>query len=537
MRRLTPALVAALFLVAVSNAFAEDSAELDRIKNAIAEAIAPGSDPGQPRVELAQPIGAVWRDGRAVVSLKGAKVVAPDEVTLLVGDVDIAVLPRGNGFYDFSVIMPKSFDIIGDNQQKDGRLTIGAYKFDGTWASEVEGLATVDAAFEDVHVEDLSATKENGDIKVGAIEARANYTKGSDGLWSGTANGRVADVKIHGGDGEDVSVASLEAKGVSNAWDWIGWNQVMTRIEKFAEAPAAQQTPDVRGQIAAALRALSWGSNNGTFTLKGLNVGMGGKRIFTLGDTTWSGALDGTKDVGPLSFRIAVTDLAVEENTLPANIAPTKGALDITLEQFPIRDLLSSIFMQVTETGTPAPVTTEPMTAPTEPSTTTEAAAGESAAQGSADNNQGSTVAENEAPPQEAPPAPPMIGPFPADDAFIQKVFELGSAVVLNEFSIDAPGAGVNANGRIKIDPESEAMGTGKLKATVRGLDALLAFANAEAKHDPDLQDFAAMLIFVKGLGKAEASTGGETIYVYDVDVPKQGAPTVNGTSLDQIGE
>ena len=125
-----------------------------------------------------------------------------------------------------------------------------------------------------------------------------------------------------------------------------------------------------------------------------------------------------------------------------------------------------------------------------------------------------------------------MVGPFPADDLFLQQLFALGTVFALNEFSIDAPGTGMKASGRLNVDPESMTMGTGKIKATLRGIDALLAYANAEARTDDEMKDMAAFMIFLKGLGKPEGS-GADMAYVYDIDIPKAGPPTVNGTPLD----
>lgn len=532
-----------------TSAKAADDAELERIRNAIATAIEPSKDPGMPHVELAQPVGAAWRDGRAVISLKGAKLVKPEDATLAVGDVVIAVLPRGDGFYDFDVTMPNSVDLIGVDGKPEGKLSVARYKIAGTWSHDVESLTNLDAAFNDIEVKDLSAQHDKVDAKVGTIEARMNYTKGSSGLWSGTANGRIADLRILAeGGSEDVSIATIDAKGSTTGSDWAAWQSAMDKFEKAIAPGAPPLGPEERRALSQAIHSINWGVNEGSFSIKGLKVASGGQRLFTLGNTTWKLALDGSKEAGPLSLRFAINDLSVEENTLPTNLAPTKGALDITLDQFPLRAFFGSMLEQALESGGMTPAKAPPdAAAPTdeamaEPSPD---AAGEPGAGGVAQGDPATGAAGDAMAPDEGaepPPSetqePPKVGPFAADDWFLQQLFALGTVFVLNEFSVDAPGTGVSASGRLRVDPEAMGMGTGKLKASLRGIDAVLAYANAEAKTNPDMKDISSFLIYMKGLGKAESGSGGETVYVYDIDVPKDGPPTVNGTAIDgMMGE
>jgi hypothetical protein len=69
---------------------------------------------------------------------------------------------------------------------------------------------------------------------------------------------------------------------------------------------------------------------------------------------------------------------------------------------------------------------------------------------------------------------------------------------------------------------------------TLRGIDTAVAYLNAETEADPDMKDIATFLIFLKGLGKAEVA-GGEVVYVYDIDLPKEGEATVNGMLLEEV--
>jgi hypothetical protein len=49
------------------------------------------------------------------------------------------------------------------------------------------------------------------------------------------------------------------------------------------------------------------------------------------------------------------------------------------------------------------------------------------------------------------------------------------------------------------------------------------------------MKDISTFLIFLKGLGKAEVGPGNEVFYVYDLEVPKEEPPTVNGYLLDDM--
>lgn len=554
MRRALKFAAASLCLIGLihADAWAADDAELERIRQAVAEAIEPSPDATGPTVALAAPVGAAWRDGWAVISLKGAKLIDPEGSSLVVGDVEIAVLPRGDGFYDFEVTMPKGFDAFTAEGLPEGKLTIGSYKLAGTWAREVGSLSNLDASFSGLEATDLQPGEDDFNAKLASLEARLNYTKGSGGLWSGTGNARLADLRIVAeGGSDDVAIAAIEIKSATTGWDWATWQRAMNKLEALAEPGATTPSEEERRALAQEIRTINWGVNDATLTINGLSVASERKPVFTLGSSTWKLGLDGSKEAGPLSFRIAVGDLSVAENTLPTNLAPTKGALDITFDQFPVRAFFGSMLEQALDEmmapppgssvpvdGAGVPPADVPAETPVEGASPagdmamTEAAPSEDEAE--AMPPEGGPESEMEPPPSETQ-EPPMMGPFPADDLFLQQLFALGTVFALNEFSVDAPGTGVNASGRVKVDPEAMGMGTGKLKATIRGIDAVLAYVNAETKTDEEMKDVGAFLIFLKGLGRAESGAGGETAYVYDIDVPKGGAPTVNGTPIDGL--
>jgi hypothetical protein len=571
------ALVAAILLPAAGLvlaggvASAADMAELERIRDAIAEAIKePIGGPDGARVTLAEPIGAAWQDGRAVISLKGAQVVTPINATIAVGNVDIAVLPRNDGYYDFSVTMPKSFAISGGPSDK-ATLSFADYRFAGTWSREIENVANIDVMFDDlVLTNETSEPREKFRISVGDLAARTNYTKGANGLWSGTANGLLSGFVVDAPEGEgDFELGSIEMSSTSQGIDVDNWSRLARRITEATKPGSPPLTDAQRQEFATALAGVNWGVNDASMVIRGIAFTEDGKRVFSLGNSTFKLGFDGSREAGQLGLRFSIADLLIEENMLPPNLAPTKGALDVSLEQFPLRAFLGSMFLQGAEGAgmmpepsyvpLPEPALIEPPAA-AEPASETAAANPETptdpnrlAETSPAASIEGSAprAIEGETPPvsadagtaTEVPPAaepapmtePPMIGPFRADDPFIQRIFELGTQIVLNEFSIDAPGTGVSASGRVRVDPESAGMGVGKLKASLRGIDAVLAYVNDQARHDEEMKAIAAFLIFLKGLGRAEAASAGETVYVYDIDVPKDGPPTVNGTPLDQM--
>ncbi len=503
---LRPAVLSFCLLAMLApSAFAADNAELERIKRAIAEAIEPGSDPTAMKIVLAEPLSAAWRDDRAVVTLKGAKVVDSDG-TLNVGDVEIAVLPHDDGLYDFDVTMPKSFDITGPDGAPEGKLTVAKYKLAGTWSREVASLVKLDATLQNLHVKGSKNGVEELDASLGAFDAHMIYTKNTSGLWDGTAKAHVSDLKILADKSEDIKIAAIDIESSTKGSDWAAWQRVMEKMEALSAPNAAPPDEGERMALKLALRNINWGANDGSLRIKGISAASGGKPIFVLGETVLRGTIDGSKESGTLSFGLGVDALSIEKNTLPSNLAPTKAKLDIALEKFPVQAFFGSMFEQVIDNMLSPPV------------------AGGEEPDMAADN-------PSEPPPPEAQ-EPPMVGPFPADDLFLQQLFALGTVFALNEFSIDAPGTGMKASGRLNVDPESMTMGTGKIKATLRGIDALLAYANAEARTDDEMKDMAAFMIFLKGLGKPEGS-GADMAYVYDIDIPKAGPPTVNGTPLD----
>lgn len=547
-------------VIAVGPVGAADDAELQRIQSAIADAITkPIGGPGGAMVELASPVSAVWRDGKVLVSLKGLKVQTPVEASITVGDVDIEVLPRGEGLYDFDVVMPKSFPIQGDSPNDKATLTISDYKFKGTWSAEVENIVNVDAMLDDLLLTNETADpREKFMVSIDDVAGRSAYTKGSDGLWTGTASGKTGAIVVKAPEGEgDLEIAGMEASATSTNSDWSALAKAMNRFEELM-APGAPKITDVqRQELSALFGAINWGDNQGAFSVRGLAFTQGGQKLFSLGDTTWKLLFNAAEKAGKLGIRVSFDGINIIEQFLPPNLTPTKGAFDVTLENFPVRSFLASMFMQAMETANlessraveppanevppdapPPAVSTEPL-----PSTSADPNAPAESEAPTASEMIGEGSGASEPPPAAEPPPvseppmasePPMMGPFRADDPFLQEIFQLASNIVLNELSVSAADAGVSADGRLQVDPEAEAMGTGKVTAKLRGIDNVLEYVNQMSQSDPDMKDFGAFLIFLKGLGRAE-SAGGETVYVYDIDIQKQGAPTVNGTSLDNM--
>lgn len=551
-------------VLAVGPVAADDEVELKRIHSAITEAIAePIGGLGGAKIELANPVSAVWRDGRVIVSIKGAKLLTPVDAQIGIGDVEIAVVPKGDGLYDFDVMMPKSFPVIGDSPADKGTITLSNYKLKGTWSREVESIVNLDAMLDDLVItNEPTKPSEQFRVSIDDAVANSNYTKGGDGLWSGTVNGKVGAVSVMAPEGEgDLHLGGMEASAVTQGSDWTALAKAMNRMEEVMKPGAPPMTDALRQELAALFGGINWGDNEGTFSVKGIAFTQGGHKLFSLDDTTWKFLFKAAQEAGTLGLRLSFDGIKIEEQFLPPNLTPTKGALDITLEKFPVRQFFASMFMQATESGAyapaiepppapppaesvpPSPETVEPSAgnpaAPREPTQVAEADTAPSASEMiGADANASEPSPPSDAPPAEPPPMasePPMMGPFRADDPFLQKIFEMASVFVLNEFSVGAASAGISADGRLMVDPEAEAMGTGKLQAKLRGIDAVLEFVNQMASGgDEDMKGLGAFLIFLKGLGRAE-NVGGETVYVYDIDVPKQGAPTVNGTSLDNM--
>lgn len=353
---LRPAVLSFCLLAMLApSAFAADNAELERIKRAIAEAIEPGSDPTAMKIVLAEPLSAAWRDDRAVVTLKGAKVVDSDG-TLNVGDVEIAVLPHDDGLYDFDVTMPKSFDITGPDGAPEGKLTVAKYKLAGTWSREVASLVKLDATLQNLHVKGSKNGVEELDASLGAFDAHMIYTKNTSGLWDGTAKAHVSDLKILADKSEDIKIAAIDIESSTKGSDWAAWQRVMEKMEALSAPNAAPPDEGERMALKLALRNINWGANDGSLRIKGISAASGGKPIFVLGETVLRGTIDGSKESGTLSFGLGVDALSIEKNTLPSNLAPTKAKLDIALEKFPVQAFFGSMFEQVIDNMLSPPV-------------------------------------------------------------------------------------------------------------------------------------------------------------------------------------
>ena len=359
-------------VLAVGPVAADDEVELKRIQSAVTEAIAePIGGPGGAKIELANPVSAVWRDGRVIVSIKGAKLLTPVDATIGIGDVEIAVVPKGDGLYDFDVVMPKSFPVTGSNPGEKGTLTLSDYRLKGTWSREVESIVNLDAMLDDVVITNEPAPpNERFKVTLDDAVAKSNYTKGGDGLWSGTVSGKVGAISINAPEGEgDLQLGGMEASAVTQGSDWTALAKAMNRMEEVMKPGAPPMTDALRQELAALFGGVNWGNNEGTFSVKDIAFSQGGHKLFSLDDTTWKFLFKAAEEAGTLGLRLSFDGIKIEEQFLPPNLTPTKGALDITLEKFPVRQFFASMFMQATESGAYAPAVEPPPPPPPAEST------------------------------------------------------------------------------------------------------------------------------------------------------------------------
>jgi len=198
--------------------------------------------------------------------------------------------------------------------------------------------------------------------------------------------------------------------------------------------------------------------------------------------------------------------LAVKDSELPPPLEPRQAALEIVVEQIPIGGLMASLF-----------------------------AAGIGMASAGVDQA------------DQAPDDGATMGADPADlfaNPLIMQALNDANAITvkINRLALTAAGSGLDASGKLKVDTNAASGVTGALQMQLRGLDAVLEFANSQAQNGaaPEgdasgIGEMAGMLLFLKGLGKPETGDDGVITYDYKIAFPKDGAPTVNGTSLDAM--
>ena len=427
------------------------------------------------RLSLSEPMWAEEREGTVTVHLPGARLEEPSagRDRLDLGDLAIAVTPRGGAAYDFESALPPA---IGRRAE---RLAIGESAVSGTWRSDLEIATRLEVTATRLRAFERTSAGGATIATLAAIALADELFERADGLWDGRYS-----LSFSGLESEDLSLGAVEVAG---SFEGLEREAVLRMRRDFGIGMLGEVelAPDALDFAFAPLFEGRWGRSDATVTIRDLTmtisrVDMGGEDRVALGELVWQVAFDDRAALPELATRLTVTDLLLGWEGvagLPSAFMPQGATVDMALERLPLRRLAEA-FSALEERG-------------------------------------------------DAPEGRRYSLP----DDVLAHLDAADTALDLREIHVRAPSYEFWADGSLRVEPASPFGLVGRVNARIAGLSELLALAAREGDEAA-----VAFLVVLQGLGRPVLDEGaGAAVHAYEFDLRRDGAVTVNGIPLDVL--
>lgn len=296
-----------------------------------------GSGSDGVRLTLDAPMHAEERDGTVIVHLPGAHISDSSDLGLdhAMGDLAIAVTPRGGPVYDFEAALPR--ELVHPRE----RLTIGEGTIAGTWRSDLNTTTRLEVAAIDLRFFEGRPSLEVLSMTVGGISAADELVEGADGLWDGRSTWVITDMESE--------ESSLDALEFSGTFQGAGRDLVLAMRWDFTLFPDQGSVAEVFPQGLSTLIGAPWGQSDFNLVLRGLTVvshvsGQGKGRL-TLGEVSWRTTFDDNGAHGDLATQLTIIDPRLSGalvSQFPPDYLPLMMSIDIALDRLPARRIVEA---------------------------------------------------------------------------------------------------------------------------------------------------------------------------------------------------
>lgn len=280
-------------------------------------------------------------DGVYLVSIEGLKIQPAPDGYLDIGTISYLAKPKDEKSYEVSGLkIAPTLPFKGLDGKDRGKLMLTTKAFSGLWSNELGVFQKLDGEFSDI-----SATDDTGgDVRFANAKFAGELADKGGGLFDSIGNlvlsGLVAKDTGSGlfavseirFDGKYDSVKLLEYQAAARKYQELA-------LKQFTASPPANEaagqpalpSPEDQKAMTAAIAAMAASIKGGDFkaTLKDLKYTDAGDDPFTLGALTLGTAIDGiNQDKAGVSLDIAYQGLTID--TPEASTALAKGALPKT---------------------------------------------------------------------------------------------------------------------------------------------------------------------------------------------------------------
>jgi hypothetical protein len=456
------------------------------------------------------------QDAGYLVAIDGLKIGEPGQGYLDVGTVTYVLTPKDDKTYDASQLtIPGDMQIKTSDGKSGGDLKLANKAFSGTWLRDAQSFTKLDLELADLVLTDPA----HGTAKMAGATFTVDSTDKGSGLWD--QNGKLALTGIDVSDQTDghVSIKEVDVTSAIQGLKLIDYTAKLKAMREAMAKPAPAATASTSQgsttqsssstgdstttgdaaagtssadaavrDFAAALPTLlsTFGSD---FHLSGLSYQAPDQASsFDLGKAGFALTATGfDQPKATVKFSIDHDALVLHgteaQNELIAALVPANGALIISLNGVPTKDLTALFADAAVTFGHSDPAAMEAQSA--------------------------------------------LLF------ARLQQLMQQdGVTVTIEPSHLTSVATNVNATGQFSVQASAVHGAVGSLDIGITGLDQVIALAQKQSDQDPEAAQYVAMVQSLLTYAQREQGSDGKPIDKFKVDVPQTGPLSVNGKPL-----
>jgi len=487
-------LYASLLIVglAVLPACSEKGVDVDKVKkDFIAEMDAVSGTEGHKFLGY-DSVDAVADGDKAKVTIKGVKFLVPGADPMVIGDVEMHAVPKGADQYDITDgKIPGKLTFKGP--QGELVVDIGSQSWAGLLSTKYHTFLSADAKYGGIKVS--GPALEGAVVELAEVTMKSASDDKGNGVFDQTTTGTLKTLAVTGPEGSgvfdggdfksEVKGAKLEDLRAFGA----DWQALMMGVGEGKPADRAL-VDRLKGYIGA-VAALSTHADLAGMKVKdatGAEKVSAEHLVIDAAGTAWDQPKAG------LSFDLSLVGLTVAAADLDPELAknkqfiPTLIKFGYAFDDLPTKELWSAVLDLIAS---------------------------------------GAMQPGNEAAAQQAAQGFGM--------QVVQLASQAGSAFRLTNLELEAPGARLKMEGKIKSDATSPMGASGTANVEVGGLDSI-ADAAKQSMAPEDAAGASGMFDMVRGFSNRETTADNKVVDRYAITLAPDGKMTINGKPFDMFG-
>ena len=437
-------------------------------------------------------VDAVADGDKVKVTIKGVKFLVPGADPMVIGDVEMHAVPKGADQYDITDgKIPSKLTFKGP--QGELVVDIGSQSWAGLLSTKYHAFLSADAKYGGIKVS--GPALEGAVVELAEVTMKSASDDKGNGVFDQTTTGTLKTLAITGPEGSGVfdggdfksevkgaKLADLRAFGAD-------WQALMMGVGEGKPTDPAL-VDRLKGYIGA-VAALSTHAD-----LAGMKVkdATGGEKVsaehlvIDAGGTAWDQPKAGLSfDLSLVGLKVAAADLD-PEFAKNKQFIPTLIKFGYAFDDLPTKELWSALLDLIAS---------------------------------------GAMQPGNEAASQQAAQGFGM--------QLVQLASQAGSAFRLTNLELEAPGARLKMDGKIKSDATSPMGASGTANVEVGGLDAI-ADAAKQSMPPEDAAGASGVFDMVRGFSNRETTADNKVIDHYAIALAPDGKMTINGKPFDMFG-